>query len=126
MNKISNKGFTFVELLVVISILAILALVAMPNIFSSINQGKVIKYEAIEQELKNTLQMFNYDNKEDIWTNNNTYNPTLADLKKINKNLDIEDCDVTFLEIDRISGYKYKVCITCGDIYKTEESYCNY
>lgn len=56
--KKNNKGFTLVELLVVIAIIGILAVVAVPSLFKNINKAKVsdivsyvnaVKTEALSQ-----------------------------------------------------------------------------
>lgn len=73
LKKIGNRAFTLVELLAVIALLALVGLIVMPNIFSAIASSNVKKYESVELELKNTLQMYNVDKQEDIWTTNNTY-----------------------------------------------------
>lgn len=127
LKRIGNRAFTLVELLAVIALLALVGLIVMPNIFSAIASSNVKKYESVELELKNTLQMYNVDKQEDIWTTNNTYRPTLSDLKDVNENLDTLDCTVSLLEIDRSTGgYQYKVCISCGDDYKSDDAYCNW
>ena len=127
LKKIGNRAFTLVELLAVIALLALIGLIVMPNIFSAIASSNVKKYESVELELKNTLQMYNVDKQEDIWTTNNTYRPTLSDLKDVNENLDTLDCTVSLLEIDRSTGgYQYKVRISCGDVYKSDDAYCNW
>ena len=127
LKKIGNRAFTLVELLAVIALLALIGLIVMPNIFSAIASSNVKKYESVELELKNTLQMYNVDKQEDIWTTNNTYRPTLSDLKDVNENLDTLDCTVSLLEIDRSTGgYQYKVWISCGGDYRSDDAYCNW
>ncbi|MFL8466371.1 type IV pilin protein, partial [Clostridioides difficile] len=44
--KKNKKGFTLVELLVVIAIIGILAVVAVPALFSNINKAKVASVES--------------------------------------------------------------------------------
>ncbi|WP_342792312.1 type II secretion system protein, partial [Clostridioides difficile] len=42
----NKKGFTLVELLVVIAIIGILAIVALPALFKNIEKAKIAKLEA--------------------------------------------------------------------------------
>lgn len=44
-NKLNNKGFTLIEILAVIVILAVLGLIAIPSVISTINKGKDTSYD---------------------------------------------------------------------------------
>ena len=123
MNK---KGFTLTELLVSIVILSIISLMVLPNLFSLINSNHVKDYESYEMLVKSTLEMYNIDKKEDLWSDNNNAKISFADLKKLypNTSLTNEECivDGDLEIIKQNKTYKYVTCIVCKD-YKSKD--CN-
>lgn len=60
----NKKGFTLVELLVVIAIIGILAVVAVPALFSNINKAKVASVESDYSSVKSAaLSYYSDENK---------------------------------------------------------------
>ncbi|MFL8674810.1 type II secretion system protein [Clostridioides sp. GD02404] len=57
----NKKGFTLVELLVVIAIIGILAVVAVPALFSNINKAKVASVESDYSSVKSAALSFYSD-----------------------------------------------------------------
>lgn len=51
MKKINNKGFTLMEVLAVVVIIAIIGLIAVPNVLSIINTGKNSSYEILVNDI---------------------------------------------------------------------------
>ena len=121
MNK---KGFTLTELMAVLVILSFIGLFVLPNLFSLISDNKKEEYESYAQLVKYTLEMYNIDKKEDLWTTNTFVNVPFSKLKETYKDLDLnhETCKINKdLEIKKEGTvYKYKACIVC-DSYKTKD-----
>lgn len=72
----NKKGFTLVELLVVIAIIGILAVVAVPALFSNINKAKVASVESDYSSIKSAALSYYADENKlptDIATNLKTY-----------------------------------------------------
>ena len=61
-SKKNNKGFTLVELLVVIAIIGILAIVAVPALFKNIEKGKVADLEADISAIRSATLSYYADN----------------------------------------------------------------
>lgn len=139
----NNKGFTMVEMILVVVLIAIVTLIALPNIFEATNESKKEKFKNYEDNLFKALELYNTDKQEDIWkveSSNETYNATLSEIQKSNPNLEVEDCTINMLQIYKQAtkikdatadegakyqnSYIYKVCITCGEVYKSSNSYC--
>lgn len=128
MNK---KGFTLVELLIVIVILGIIAMIALPNIFEMINESKINGYKKYEKTLIDNIEMYNIDLQEDIWFENETsFDLTLSQLKERNQDLEEnKDCLIENLNIIKEDNrYKYNVCIKCNQkedgTYLYQSNYC--
>ncbi|HBG5184540.1 TPA: prepilin-type N-terminal cleavage/methylation domain-containing protein [Clostridioides difficile] len=69
--KKNKKGFTLVELLVVIAIIGILAVVAVPALFSNINKAKVTSVESDYSSIKSAaLSYYSDTNKMPATTSN--------------------------------------------------------
>ena len=60
----NNKGFTLVELLVVIAIIGILAVVAVPALFKNIEKGKVAELEADISSIRSAVLSYYAENSE--------------------------------------------------------------
>ncbi|MCC0671754.1 MULTISPECIES: type II secretion system protein [unclassified Clostridioides] len=60
----NKKGFTLVELLVVIAIIGILAVVAVPALFSNINKAKVASVESDYSSVKSAALSYYADKNE--------------------------------------------------------------
>lgn len=58
----NKKGFTLVELLVVIAIIGVLAVVAVPALFSNINKAKVASVESDYSSIKSAALSYYSDN----------------------------------------------------------------
>ena len=52
MKRINNKGFTLVEVIAVVVIIALLGMIAIPNVISTINKGKDTSYEILVNDIK--------------------------------------------------------------------------
>lgn len=79
----NKKGFTLVELLVVIAIIGILAVVAVPALFSNINKAKVASVESDYSSVKSAALSY-YSDKNKMPTSSSldtlkTYMDTLPD-----------------------------------------------
>lgn len=117
MNK---KGFSIIELLVVVVIISIIVSIALPSIYSMLRKNKEKNYEEYNSYLKDNLQMYNIDLAEDLWydANLNYISISKEQLKKRNKDLNInhEECTIVgnMSIIKNNNSFDYKVCIYCG------------
>ena len=83
MNKINNKGFTLVELLSVITILAIVIALVIPASIKIINDGKQTSYDLVLKSIYSAAQDYTMDNKSSILalrSINGSYDISLEDL----------------------------------------------
>lgn len=62
MSMINKKGFTLVEVLLVIVIIGIIGVITIPNIMEALNSSRKESGKAIEDLLKDNLEMYNEDN----------------------------------------------------------------
>ena len=63
--KKSRKGFTLVELMVVVAVIAILAAIAMPQFLSAADRARTAKETADIQIIKNATQLYMIDKNVD-------------------------------------------------------------
>ena len=121
----NEKGFTIVELLIVIAILSIMGIMVVPNLLKTIEANRVKEYQEYESLLRTNLEIYQTDKKEDLWLNGiNKVTITKEELKTINKDLNInhEVCAIKkdFTIIKDEKGYEYLVCIECNK-YKSKD-----
>lgn len=136
-----NKGFTLVELILVVVILGILSAIVIPGIMKSLNESRRDSGESIEKILKENLELYNIDHKDDIWCSENSKDDGLendpvlntnckkpgeydivsvSDLYSTNPDIDMGECllqDSNSLKIIRDESgdkFKYEVKIVCG------------
>ncbi len=136
-----NKGFTLVELILVVVILGILSAIVIPGIMKSLNESRRDSGESIEKVLKENLELYNIDHKDDIWCSENSQDDGLeddtgldidckkpgesitvsvSDLYSTNPDIDMGECllqDSNSLKVTMDESgdkFKYEVKIVCG------------
>jgi len=145
MNK---KGFTLVELLLVIVIIAIISLVVLPNMMDILNVSKNKKWTSIEDVVKTNLELYNIDYLEDLWNfgcvpdedtgetcdKNSSISKyefktkeKINEVLNINPDIELDICRVTYMSIEKEGNkdFEYNVCISCVDetdtsVYETK------
>ncbi len=123
MNK---KGFTLIEMLLVVVIIGILTIIVYPNLSEILSSGKEKKYENYVELLEENLKLYRIDKGDTLWINGtNTTSVLYENLQKSNPDINIGDCTPSNLIIEKTGStsykYTYKVCITCNG-----NSYGNY
>lgn len=99
LNKKNNKGFTLVELLVVIAVIGILAVVAVPALFKNIEKGKVADLESDISAIRSAVLSYYADNSEypiDPGTDEDEDDdtpPIFTSDKKVSLDADADDLD---------------------------------
>lgn len=85
MKKIDNKGFTLVEVLAVIVIIAVIGMIAVPNVLTSINRSKEASFDILVDDIKiGGQQMFEeIDNVGSILYHYNNTGKTINVIQKL-------------------------------------------
>lgn len=132
MNK---KGFTLVELILVVVIIGIISAITIPSIMDALSESKTTGGETVEKLLETNLELYNTDNKEDLWCledskcesddpNKTCITVQLNDLYSMNPDIDFGDCvlkDNNSLVIRRDTdnnSYTYSANIVCSKGFK--------
>ena len=123
----NKKGFTLVEILLVIVLIAIIAIITLPNIMNALKSSKNQGGKAIEELLTKNLELYNETNKDDLWTNRKATNICIPisfdDLKAMNQDINLGECKLYKkndayqpLVIKKLSNskYEYYANIICG------------
>ena len=64
--NVNKKGFTIIELIMVIVIISILSLVLVPNIITFNNKNKIKSCESLEKNIISTAKIYVTNNKYDL------------------------------------------------------------
>ena len=124
-NKSNKKGFTLVELLVVIVILGIITGMSIPLIRNISENGTNKKYTAYSQALVDSAKLYVNSYSKDLFGNNTTGCAYVkySDLssKKLTKDIQIENTscntDKTFVRVVKIGDkYSYVAQLGCGTV----------
>lgn len=62
----NNKGFTLIEMIMVIAILAMLAVLTTPNVIKLINKNKVDNYNSVIDSVIKACDLYTSDNRYDL------------------------------------------------------------
>ena len=136
MNK---NGFTLVELILVVVIIGIISAITIPSIMDALSESKTTGGETVEKLLETNLELYNTDNKEDLWCleDSNCSNTELAKscisvsintLYSMNPDIDFGDCvlkDNNSLVIKRLDNgnFTYSANIVCSKDFKNDSSH---
>lgn len=136
MNK---NGFTLVELILVVVIIGIISVITIPSIMDALSESKTTGGETVEKLLETNLELYNTDNKEDLWCleDSNCSNTELAKscisvsintLYSMNPDIDFGDCvlkDEDSLVIKRLDNgnFTYSANIVCSKDFKNDTNH---
>lgn len=121
----NEKGFTLVELIVVIAILGVILILALPQVQKIQSQNKTKKYETYQESLESAARLYMDNNARDLFGNNESGCVVVkySELKTSNLIKDFGDSDVscsddatTYVEVRKTNNeYKYASAIKCVD-----------
>ena len=133
MNK---NGFTLVELILVVVIIGIISAITIPSIMDALSESKTTGGETVEKILETNLELYNTDNKEDLWCleDSNCSDTkhyifvTLDELYEFNPDIDFGDCvlkDEDSLVIKRLDNgnFTYSANIVCSKDFKNDDDH---
>ena len=136
MNK---NGFTLVELILVVVIIGIISAITIPSIMDALSESKTTGGETVEKILETNLELYNTDNKEDLWCleDSNCTGPELTKscisvsintLYSMNPDIDFGDCvlkDEDSLVIKRLDNgnFTYSANIVCSKDFKNDDDH---
>lgn len=125
-----NKGFTLVELLLVIVIIGIIGAITFTSISEAVSENRTKGGESIEQLLEKNLKLYNIDNEADLWclegynctpdSGTLYYDIPIKELYLRNPDIDMGEClladDTNSLLIVKTAegDYNYYANIVCG------------
>lgn len=97
MKKINNKGFTLIEVLAVIVIIAVLGMIAVPSVLNTINKGKDTSYDILIDDVKIASQQL-FEELE-YTSNGNLYHYSVTE-GKLDTNIQIRTKDTNGNDLD--------------------------
>ena len=128
-----NKGFTLVELILVVVIMGIISAIVIPSIMKGLSDSEKQGGKSVEELLINNLKLYNDDNKFDIWCsenndigecqgNNDPWIVSIDNLYAFNPDINMGECllqDKDSLYITNTEkGFTYTAKIVCSKNYK--------
>ena len=139
----NKKGFTLIEIIVVITIIGLLATLIVPNVIRYMKKGKTDYNSKLDTELISTAKSYYSEHKEELpkgYINNNTNYPIkktmISSIYLAGQNylsgdfVDSEgnDCKTnSYVVIERNdNNYDYSACIKCTNGYESRKEDCNY
>lgn len=117
MKKLSSKGFTLIELLAAISLLAIIMLMAIPNVVGIVQRNK---YKTYIEDSKKLVTLAKYEISKNTSSRPSAGNIKALSLEYLDASKEIDDGPnggkydrkVSKVEVENISGtYEYKVTL---------------
>lgn len=122
MNK---KGFTLVELILIITLMAIISVIVIPNILDALSSSKQQKYESLYILVEKNMKLYNDKYSVDLWSNNKTFFDFcegssncingINKLKESGSDIVLDDCIINTMTITKNdSKYTYNLTMTCG------------
>lgn len=133
----NQKGFTLVELLVTIAIVAIISGLVFPNLTNMISKNKTQKFEYYTNTLKEGAKLYVESYEDDIFYDENITCAILSYDELYSKSLikNYSDSKITcnnektFVKVTKQSNkYKYEVSVLCTqnskEVYKIETTGC--
>lgn len=133
MNK---KGFTLIELILVITLMAIISVLVIPNIMDSLSSSKDEKYKSMVKLVQKNMKYYNEKNEVDLWSADASDGEVidmcegsgsgcvigLAKIKASGSELNLDDCTVNEMKIKKNGDdYKYLTILNCNGVnYKSE------
>jgi len=120
----NQKGFTLVELLVTLAIIAIISGLVFPNLTRMISKNKTQKFEYYSNTLKEGAKLYMESYEEEIFSDDSTtcailsydelYSKSL--IKDYNDNNITCNNDKTFVKVTKTSSkYNYEISILCTE-----------
>ena len=127
-----NKGFTLIEVLAVVGLLAIIITIFVPNTIKLVKQNNLKVYKIKEKELLTAAEDYaNYDNNFKAPEAGETKYISMTQLVNggyMNAILDSSsgnECNA-FVKVTKssLSGYDYEPCLLCEE-YQTDKPFCS-
>lgn len=122
MNK---KGFTLVELILIITLMAVISVIVIPNILDALSSSKQQKYESLYILVEKNMKLYNDKYSVDLWSNNKTFFDFcegssncingINKLKESGSDIVLDDCIINTMTITKNDlKYTYNLTMTCG------------
>lgn len=127
-NKLNDKGFTLIELIVVIAIMGVILILVLPQISRLQSANKDKKYDAYYSSIESAAKLYMDSQAKDLFGSNSSGCVTVdySDLKKQNLVKDFGSSDVTcgqnnetYVEVRKVNdNFLYSTSLVCRDSKK--------